>query len=227
MKDNLLNKGCIEILGAAGSGKSTVCQYLSNFSENIIVVKGAGTAKRRRLISFILFILIFLVFWIASIPKLRRNEFYLVCITAFGWNPNIVGQKKCVIFDQGVLFSWCSFMFYLLDYPGYIKKILYFLMIKFLKRILTYYDHVVYLFSSEDILIKRVMLRNKKHQLKRMNACEREKFINKFFSVFEILFSISLQENIPVVRFNSDIDSVDAIATSLLALLNSSEKFTP
>ena len=191
-----------EILGLAGSGKTTLINALKK-NENLIF----NTNKKIG------------IYLISHIPTAlyilykTKNIIYarvylrLQSSIKYFMDEKNEGHKK-LIFDQGPIYI---ISILIKEVPS-LEAVL----LKELNSILKYYTGVIYLETSLDTLHNRIHNRVRKHRVKDMDIKSEMDFLNEYIMIYKKILDICLANQVSVNKI--DTDRNDIMAVERLAL---------
>lgn len=192
----------IEIVGIAGSGKSTLTRMIKE--RNPGWCTDYRLPKMKTMLTQIGALLIHAapVLLYSERGWIRRNLRILIHMNAIVESLKYEEKEKVIFFDQGVIFEYAS-LFNIglknapIEYRDYVKE-------KILKRFLELLDVVVFLYAEKEILYERVVSRNSDHRLKNMSKSETIKFFLGYEKVYnEIKYLANQFKEIDVLEMNT------------------------
>lgn len=194
-----------EILGLAASGKSTIRQMLSqNEDFKFEIPKEVGV--------YIIPILpkALYIFYKTKNISYVRGYFRLQYSMKFLVNNRDFKNKK-LIFDQGPIFLICMLVKEVPSLRDYF--------LEELQKILVYYDEVIYLEASPEVLVERINNRKQDHRIKNMNVQEQLKFLNDYTEIFNNILEICKMKSIKVNRINTEKNDISAVERLLHGII--------
>lgn len=189
-----------EIIGAAGSGKSSTINELLNKKEDIIF----DIEINKKAISFFLIKKIPLLF---SIYVKSKNIKCVKEFIAFNIYLNYLRKnkqnKQTLCFDQGPIFIISKLI---IELPSLEKELL-----DELKSVLPYYDKFIMLETNFNTLSKRIKNREQEHRIKKQSAEEQKVFLERYIYIFNKIKLISLDYGIQIIEINTSDNSIKEV----------------
>ena len=194
-----------EILGLAGSGKSTIKKILSqNEDLKLEIPKEVGV--------YLITILpraLYIFYKTKNIDFVRGYFRFQYSMKFLESNRDYKNKK--LIFDQGPIFLISMLI---KEVPS-LKE--YFL--DELKKILIYYDEVIYLEASPEALVERITNREQDHRIKNMNVKEQLKFLNDYTEIFNSILEICKIKSIKINRINTEKNDILSVERLLYGII--------
>ena len=196
-----------EIIGLAGSGKSTTIEelrkeysnYIYEYSDkkiNIYLLKYIFTYLRVYIKSSTIFVKSLILFHI-FLHSIEQEE---------------ISTETTYMFDQGPIFTVCMLMY---EIPSMSN-----IFITELKKILPYYRRVIYLEAPLDIISNRIKDREQQHRVKNMGKKEQEVFLKRYSEIYESVMDECMKRNIEVIRINTHHYSIDEVKTKINEIIH-------
>lgn len=210
----------VEIIGVAGTGKTTVTQRLKKRAANLRVDFPFSEFKRLYYLNLfrMLPMLICLKLRGASVDKLRKM-LKLETILTFLQDPerkNILAYQGFV-FDQGPIYQVSNFRYILRSVPVNAQ------FEEWLKsmemRTLSLIDAVVWLDASNDVLTERINSRDKDHPVKNKRREEIDRFLDYHRNIFHNILESKQAQSMIVKHFDTGKKTTDEVVIEILLLL--------
>lgn len=193
---NLQSKKTYELVGLAGSGKSTVSSllYTKHNAFNPSVKKGD-------------FSLIFLKYFFSSIFILLKTK-QIMYLTTFVFYKHYLQKirnaefidKNVLFFDQGPIFMATILS---MEVPK-LKSLL----LEELKEISPFFERVIYLEAPNDVLISRIESRKQEHRIKELNSKEQNAFLDTYLKIYEEILAIFASNGVSIQKINTRLNNV-------------------
>jgi shikimate kinase len=216
----------IEVVGPAGTGKTTLIQALSQSNEKILI--GANLALRKKE-----HILIFAGYAPFLLPSLLRRDQHS---RKFTWEeiktlvyvktwPRVLNQQmgnhgNIVLLDHGPIFRLASLLGFgpnsLKDkrYEKWWNEVI--------KQLSSTLDMVIWLDAPDTILAERINCRSQKHKIKGKSEIEASDFLAKYrISLMQILSKLIVYGEPTILEFDAGELSTDQIMDEVLEFLKS------
>ena len=193
-----------EILGLAGSGKSSTIKYIKDsnytFKDNIKYKK----------IDYSVIYKIFKLIQIFLITKdIRHVKEYIAFLMLFkSIKLNNKEDKRVICFDQGPLFILTKLI---IEIPEQEK---YFL--DELRKIIPYYKEVIYLETPLKVLSARINSRVQEHRIKYKTTEEQSSFLNNYINLYNKIINICLEKNVNIIKINTNENSIEEVGELVL-----------
>ncbi len=212
----------IEILGVAGTGKTTITNELIEISEEF----SRGIIPSVRKLSTIPF---FIISFFKSFPLIvhlqqqtsrrfsKREIAWLMIIR--GW-PRILSKdkKKIILLDQGPIFLIASIIG--LNPDDHKEKVNIEPWKYLVKYWSNYLDEIIYLDAYDEDLFLRIANREKDHLVKGKSTIQQQEFIDHNREIFRTLMDLLLLYNpkIKIRKFNTSLSSPQELITEITSL---------
>jgi len=194
-----------EILGLAGSGKSTLIKFLqkdSNSTFNISKKIGLYLLPKIPFASYI-------YYKTKNIIYLKAYLQFYAYLKYFQTNNN--SHNKKIILDQGPIYLISILM---KEIPDLKDPLL-----KDLKKIFPYYNSIIYLTAPATILIERINTREQAHRIKNIDRVDQESFLEEYREIFDHILQIAQQHHIQVKIIDTNkhnIDNVERLVNDII-----------
>lgn len=193
MKNNIC-----ELLGLAGSGKSTTIELLKNdYPDHLFVLHNKKLGLHL----------------INNIHKYTQIYYYsrnldiiklLLMFHIFLFNLKRGIIKDNYIFDQGPIF-----IISMLIYEVPLMKETFF---RELKKIIPFYRNIIYLETPFETLHKRINIRTQDHRIKNRKKSEQTSFLRAHSDIYEEVLEYCSKEKLNIIRINTDVNTpIDVI----------------
>jgi shikimate kinase len=193
-----------EILGLAGSGKSTTIKYIKDskytFKDNIEYKK----------IDYSIMYKIFKLIQIFLITKNIRHvkEFITFLMLFKSIKLNNKKEKTVICFDQGPLFILTKLIIEIPEQEEYF--------LDELRKVIPYYNEIIYLKTPLEVLSFRINNREQEHRIKDKPIEEQSLFLKTYINLYNKVINICLEQNVNVIKINTDKHSIDEVGELVL-----------
>lgn len=211
----------IEMLGLAGSGKTTIANILREDTVNIQTLISFKRYKYHYVRSFLLSLPRFLHLFIQRVPfyymKILFNSQAELDILKRNRDKQIL-DCSFIVLDQGPLLRLA--VLECLGISGTQKSsiISWFLLLK--KQAKDVLDAVVLLDASEEVLKKRINLRKKTHRMKNMSLEKTSEFFKEYRKSYDMLINDKENGSIPSVHLDTNTFTADEVAGQIAEILS-------
>jgi thymidylate kinase len=193
-----------EILGLAGSGKSSTIKYIKDskytFKDNIEYKK----------IDYSIMYKIFKLIQIFLITKNIRHikEFITFLMLFKSIKLNNKKEKTVICFDQGPLFILTKLIIEIPEQEEYF--------LDELRKVIPYYNEIIYLKTPLEVLSFRINNREQEHRIKDKPIEEQSLFLKTYINLYNKVINICLEQNVNVIKINTDKHSIDEVGELVL-----------
>ena len=199
-----------EILGVAGSGKSTMIKLLDSRYENLqFDIDDINKQKGLFLISKIP-VAIYILYKTKDITFSKAYLYFQVLLEAFS-NCKIVYHKK-LLFDQGPIFLIAMLMRVIPSLESYL--------LKELAKILVHFDEIIYLEAPVHVLTSRINTREQEHDIKNSDKKIQKQFIEEYSGIYEKILEICYEKGIKVTKINTELNDMETVEKMIVKILN-------
>tara|TARA_B100001057_G_C22773726_1_gene920710 strand:- start:273 stop:875 length:603 start_codon:yes stop_codon:yes gene_type:complete len=199
----------IEIIGIAGSGKTTTLKELKKINPKLITHLDVSLKDLSFKILFRHLSTLTLILYYRRSTKLFKQYIALKVIIKKTTEFN----KNNVCFDHGPIFILTKLLF---EIPE-LKKTFY----KDLKECLLFFDRIVYLDASSDELIKRINNRTQSHRMKFSNKKKIRTFLEGYRKTFLEVASFMSNSGINVEFINTEKKTIAEVVNSVQKIYKS------
>jgi deoxyadenosine/deoxycytidine kinase len=211
----------VEIIGLAGTGKSTLSSALYLQSKKILASERLGVRKAKHRYFFIKQALLLLPTFL-RLPRNGRwftNEEIKKMVYLNGWHRVLKRQglnnNATILVDQGAIFKLATLYGFgpeKLKDQGFNKW-----WDQMFEQWASTLDMVVWLDGPDDILIERIISRDSSHLVKELSTQEARKFFSDYRSAYNyIIAKLTSIEDITVLRFDTSYQSPEDIMAQVL-----------
>lgn len=187
-----------ELLGLAGSGKSTAMELLKKGHPNYTFIMHDKKLGLHLINNLYMYMRIYYHSKNLDIIKL------LLMFHIFLYNLKKGRIKDNYIFDQGPVFI-ISMLIY--EVPT-MKEDFY----KELRKIIPFYNKIIYLEAPFEVLYKRINSRTQKHRIKNKEKSKQASFLKAHSDIYEQVLEFFSKEKLNVIRINTDVNKpIDVI----------------
>ena len=211
----------VEIIGLAGTGKSTLSNALYGQSEKILASERLGVKKAKHRFFFIKqgFLLLPTFFRHPRNGRWFTSEEIKKMVYLKGWHSVLKRQgsnnNAIIVVDQGPIFKLATLYGF---GPEKLKdQSLNNWWDQLFKQWASTIDMVVWLDGPDDILIERIISRDSSHLVKELSTQEARKFFSDYRSAYNyIIAKLTSIEDISVLRFDTSYQSPEDIMAQVL-----------
>lgn len=211
----------LELVGPAGAGKTTLSRVLSQREEKILIGPDIELRKVRHIPSFIRSIPSFMPLLLHRHRPNRRSTWTELKDIAYlnAW-PNILrraasNQGKVILLDQGPVFRLAT----LREFgPETLKREAFEAWwLQLYKQWASTLDMVIWLDTSDAVLVERINTRKKKHDIKGKPDIQAQYFLTQYRSSYrDVLTKLTLYNGPTLLQFDTSKVSVEQIADDIL-----------
>jgi deoxyadenosine/deoxycytidine kinase len=210
----------IEVIGLAGSGKSTLTSNMSKSIENCSV--SYRLPRLRGSIRFMFGTLRGLPLILTpGKSRLCLSHWYLLGHFEAMIHDLIrrhqTDEKTVLILDQGPIFEFVSIKRYMLSgkYGDYLES----LYSRLLKQFYARADAIVYLHAPDAVLLQRVKARAVGHLLKNMPVESQRTHMEFYHAEYDQVLQDALAASVPVVKLDTQVHGTEELLPVTLAAL--------
>ena len=185
-----------EVLGLAGSGKSTLIKLLEKnkyLSFNIQKKIGLYLIPKMPLACYIYY-------------RTKNNIYFKAYLQFYTYLKYFQVHKsidKKIILDQGPIYL----ISILIKEVPELKNFF----LNDLKKILPYYNSIIYLTAPVTILIERINSREQAHRIKNIDKVDQESFLEEYRKIFDYILQIAQQHHIQVKIIDTNKHSINDV----------------
>ncbi len=215
----------VELVGPAGSGKTTLARKLVENNQNVRLVKAPDLQKKDNIPFFIrnTILILPLVFQLLLKEKgrmLTRREMEILILLK-GWLPKLKNQEGVLLLDQGPI----SLLGFLDSFgtPRIKSQTGKNWVTQSCKDMARSLDLIIVLDAPNEILVDRVQNRAKNHGIKQKTYEESCKFLDGYRSAFDQIFSIMAGETHQpkIFQYNTDRNTPERLYEGVNAVIRS------
>lgn len=190
----------IELIGLAGSGKSSSARELHNYNKNII-----DEIKFDK-INFSILNILFKLFHVFYLTRNQRHIRELIRIHMLLTKvKSLKLTKECqVCLDQGPFFMISKLIVEIPELKNYLFE--------YLERFFPYFQKIIYLEAPLHILSSRINSREQEHRIKGKLYLDQKNFLKKYLEVFDKVITLCEKNGLEVYRIDSVINNEKEIA---------------
>jgi len=183
-----------EILGLAGSGKSSTIKYIKQKNNNV-----KDTIKYKKIDYFILSKIIKLIHIFLLTKNIRHIKEYITFLMMFK-SIKKDNSQNIICFDQGPLFILTKLIIEIPQQENFF--------LQEMRKIIPYYSEIIYLNTPIDILANRIDNRKQNHRIKGKKKDEKEKFLKNYIKLYNKVIIICSEYKVNVIEINTNINSI-------------------
>lgn len=211
----------VEIIGLAGTGKSTLSSALYRQSEKILASERLGVKESKHRLFFIeqTILLLPTFFRLPRNGRLLTMEEIKKMVYLNGWHRVLMRQGQnnnaIVVVDQGAIYKSATLYGF---GPEKLKdQRLRNWWDQLFKQWASTLDMVIWLDGQDDILIERIFSRDKWHIIKELSSDEARKFFSDYRFAFNYVISkLNSNKNITILRYDTSYQSPEDIVDQVL-----------
>lgn len=216
----------VELVGPAGAGKSTLSRTISQRNKNILIGPDIQLRKMEHIPIFMKNIPFMMPLYFHRDPSKRGVTWEELKYIAYlrGW-PHLLRQQAAsqgnvILLDHGPVFRLAT----LLEFgPRHLRNVAFETWWNQLYRQWALMlDMIIWLDSSDPILVDRINQRNQRHEMKGKGISDTQPFLTRYrMSYLRTLDKMKMYKEPTLLHFNTDQASVEQIADAIIVACSS------